>query len=165
MLSDFRAMSASVTGPKDKRKKNFTPEEKAIIIDAMSRHDKYLHGSESGTTSTVHKDEILAEIATQVNALGHEDRSPKDIGKKINVLRRLVKEKVAKMRRHSRGTGGGPALNITLTPDEQDIARCLEREQVEGLEGFDSVDQPLRTGKCVSSLIWCVTCVGVEGNM
>ena len=66
------------------------------------------------------------------------------------------------MKRHARGMGGGPASTIRLTADEEVIARCLEREQV---EGFDSGDQALRTGKCVLSPIWCVACEGVEGNM
>ena len=62
------------------------------------------------------------------------------------------------MRKHTRGTGGGPATTIRLSAEEQVIARCLERDQVEGLEGYDSIDQALRTGKCVA-------CVGVQGNM
>ena len=49
--------------------------------------------------------------------------------------------------------------------EEECIASCLEREQVEGMEGFDSSDQDLRTGKCVLSPIRCVACEGVEGNM
>ena len=150
---------------KDRRNKNFSPKERTIVISAMSRYDACLHGAKSGTTSKVKKDEILLEIATQVNALGNEVRTPKDILKKINDLRRVVREKVATMRRHARGTGGGPATAITLTPEEQVVARCLQREQVEGVEGYDSFEQALRTGKCVLSPIWCVACEGVEGNM
>ena len=52
----------------------------------------------------------------------------------------MVKEKLGKIRSHASGTGGGPATNITLTADELIVARCLEREMVEGLEGFDLVD-------------------------
>ena len=88
-------------------------------------------------------------------------RKTKHIQIKINDLRRLVKEKLTAIRRHASGTGGEPAAKISLTADELVIARCLDREMVEGLEGFDSVDQPLRTGKCVLSSFWCVACVGV----
>ena len=161
----FGAISAPVVTTKDRRKKNVSLEEKAIIIEGLSKYGACLHGALSGTTSKVQKDEILLEITTQVNALGVEAGTPRDITKKINDLRRLVKEKLAKIRRHASGTGGGPATNITLTPDELVIARCLEREQVEGLEGYDSVDQPLRTSKCVLSSLWCVSCVGGQGNM
>ena len=100
-----------------------------------------------------------------MNALGVAAREPKHIRKKINDLRRLVKEKLVAMRRHATGTGGGPAANISLTADELVVARCLDRQLVEGLEGFDSGEQPLRTGKCVLSSFWCVACVGGQGNM
>ena len=72
---------------------------------------------------------------------------------------------VAAIRKHQRGTGGGPPCDVTLTPEEQVIARCLEREQLEGLEGFDSLDQASRIGKCFLSPIRCVACEGVEGIM
>ena len=52
-----------------------------------------------------------------------------------------------------------------MTPEEEIIAECLQREQVEGMEGFDSGDQSLRSGKCVLAPIRCVACEGVEGNM
>ena len=161
----FGAMSAPVVTTKGRRKLNFSPEEKALIIEGLSKYSACLYGALSGTTSKVQKDQILLEITTQVNALGVEARTPRDITKKINDLWHLVKEKLATIRKHARGTGGGPAAKITLTPDELVIARCLEREQVEGLEGYDSVDQALRTGKCVLSSLRCVSCVGVEGNM
>ena len=158
-------MSAPVVTAKGWRKLNFTPEEKELIIEGLNKYGPCLYGALTGTTSKVEKDRILLEITTQVNALGVEARTPRDIMKKINDLWCLVKEKMAKIRRHASGTGGGPATNITLTSEEQVIARCLEREQVEGLEGYHSVDQPLRTGKCVLSSLRCVSCVGVEGNM
>ena len=69
------------------------------------------------------------------------------------------------MRKHARGTGGGPAYAVRLTPEDEMIAQCLQREQVEGMEGYDSGHQALRTGKCVLSPIRCVACEGVEGNM
>ena len=72
---------------------------------------------------------------------------------------RLVKEKLVARKKHASGTGGGPATRITLTPEDMVVARFLDRELVEGLEGFDSGEQPLRTGKCVLSSFWCVACV------
>ena len=44
---------------------------------------------------------------------------------------------------------GWPTYDVVLTPEEERIARCLHREQVEGIEGFDSREDVLRTGKCV----------------
>ena len=60
-------MSAPVT-TKDRRKKNFSPEEKAINIEALSKYGACLHGAQSGTTSKVQKDEILLEITLMMIA-------------------------------------------------------------------------------------------------
>ena len=149
---------------KDRRKKNYTPDERTIIVSAMEKYDARLHGADSASTSKTKKDEILRKVAAQVNALGHEVRTPQDILKKINDLRGVVRNKLATINKHSRGTGGGPRCPIRLTEEEQVIARCLQREQVEGLEGHDSSEPPMRTGKCVFSSIWCVACLGVGGG-
>ena len=143
------AMSAEHTRS---RKKNFSHDERAIILAGMERHYDRLHGSRSKTTSKGRRDEILQRITDQVNAVGNEARRPHHIGKKINDLRRRVKDKMALMARHARGTGGGPASRIRLTPDEEVVARCLTRVQVEGMPGYDSVHPPLRTGKCLFQL-------------
>ena len=72
--------------------KNFSPEEKAIIIDGLSQYGARLYGAQSGTTGKDEKTQIYLEITIQVNALGVAAREPKHIRKKINDLRRLVKE-------------------------------------------------------------------------
>ena len=134
-------------GPrKERRKKNFTQDERAIIVSAMERYDSRLHGADSGSTSKTKKEEILRRVTAQVNALGHEVRTHQDIQKKMNDLRGVVRNKLATINKHSRGTGGGPPCTIRLTEEEQVIARCLQREQVEGLEGHDSSEPAMRTG-------------------
>ena len=153
----FGEMSAA---PK-KRKLNYSPQERAIIVRAMTLYDRYLHGPESINTTQARRREILQLIADNVNALGSEARTPNEILKKINDLRRVVRGKLAKMATHARGTGGGPSTTLRLSAEERVVAQCLHRHQVEGVPGFDSV----RTGKCVLFPIWCVACVGVEGNM
>ena len=131
------------------RTKKFSTDERAIILAGMERHFDRLHGSRSKNTSKGKRDEILQRITDEVNAVGNEARRPKDIAKKINDLRRRVKDKMALMARHVRGTGGGPGSRVRLTPDEEVVARCLTRVQVEGMPGYDSVHPPLRTGKCL----------------
>ena len=126
----------------------------------MAQYDRYLHGEETANTSQARRREILALIADDVNALGSEARTPNEILKKINDLQCVVRGKLAKMTTHARGTGGGPATTLTLTAEERVVAQCLHRHQVEGVPGFDSVEEALRTGKCVLFPIWCVACVG-----
>ena len=124
------------------RKKKFMPEEKAIILAAMERYYDRLHGSRSKDTSKAKNDEILQRITDQVNAVGNEAGRPKHIAKKINDLRRKVKEKMALMASHARGTGGGPPSRVHLTPDKEVVARCLTREQVEGMPGTIQLSRP-----------------------
>ena len=140
----------SAPASEKRRKLNFSFQEKEVIIRAMSRYDVYLHGAESANTTKARKTEILTQIAADVNALGYEVRSSNDILKKINDLHRLVRGKLSKIRTHASGTGGGPATTLMLTPDEQVVAQCLHRHQV---EGFDSIEDALRTGKCVFFLL------------
>ncbi|XP_040182553.1 carcinoembryonic antigen-related cell adhesion molecule 1-like [Rana temporaria] len=130
----------------NRRMTNFSAEEKTIIIDGLSQHGARLYGPQSGNTGKADKTRIYAEITTQVNVLGVAEREPKHIRKKIYDLRRQVKDKLVAMRKHATGTGRGPATRITLTPEEMVVARFLDRELVEGLEGLDSGEQPLRTG-------------------
>ena len=156
---------SAVESKTDRRKKNFSPEEKAVLISAIERYDVFLHGAKSRDTSRARKQVILETIASDVSALGNESRTYKDINKKISGLRRHVREKVAAIKKHQSGTGGGPPCNIILTPDEGMFARCLQRKQLEGVEGFDSGDDASRTGKCFISPIRCVACEGVEGNL
>ena len=150
---------AAGDSPGERRMTNFSPEERAVIIDGLSQHGARLYGPQSGHTGQTVKARIYAEITNQVNALGVAEREPKHIRKKINDLRRMVKDKLVARKKHATGTGGGPATRIILTPEDLVVARFLDRELVEGLEGFDSGEQPLRTGKCVFSSFGCVACV------
>ena len=67
----------------EKRKKlNYFPQEKEVIIRAMAQFDVFLHGAESANTTKARRTEILAQIAADVNALGYEVRTSNDIKKK-----------------------------------------------------------------------------------
>ena len=79
---------------------------------------------------------------------GGETRTTAGIQKKINDLKSLVRNKVAKINAHTTGTGGGPACTIRLSEEEWAVARCFQPEQVVGLRGYQS-DVPVRTGKFV----------------
>ena len=126
-----------MAAPVSKRKNNFTTQERAIIISGMEEFDQFLHGPESRDTSRARKQEILDTIATRVNALGNVPHLAKDILKKINDMWLRVREKLTKINKHRTGTGGGPPCDVELTPEDERIARCLHREQVKGIEGFD----------------------------
>ncbi|XP_040195346.1 myb-related transcription factor, partner of profilin-like [Rana temporaria] len=94
---------------KEKRKKNFSVDERVILTTGIAKYDTYLHGAQSGRTSKPRKLEILQRVTLELNTLGHETRTWKEVQKKINDMCRRVREKLAKMKRHLRTTGGGSA--------------------------------------------------------
>ena len=106
---------------KERRKKNFSLEERAILTSAIGQYDVFLHGAQSAKTSKARKREIYEKITLEINALGHETRTSDDIQKKINEMRRRVWDKLASMRRHLRGsfisevdTGGGGDRQLSV---------------------------------------------------
>ena len=104
-----RAMAPPKVGKEKKRKRNYNSEEMAILLAALTKYDAYLHGAQSANTTKAQRREILAKIALDVNVIGNDTRTSDDIQKKLNDMRRRVQDKLALMKKHARGTGGGPA--------------------------------------------------------
>ena len=129
-----------------KRKLNFSLQEQQIIARGLIRHGRFLHGPDSANTAPARKAQILQELADEVNTFGGETRTRHGIQKKINDLRRVVRGKLAKIGAHARGTGGGPPCPVRLTEVERAVAQTFNRQQVEGLPGFDSSVEDERTG-------------------
>ena len=130
-----------------RRKLNFSHVEKQILARYIIQYGRYLHGPDSRNTSPAQRKRIYAKITDHINAAGGgETRTPAGIKKKINDLRSVVRNKVAKLTAHRRGTGGGGPCPIRLTEEEWAVARCFEPEQVVGLPGYQS-DVPVRPGK------------------
>ena len=67
---------------KEKRKKNFSVDERAILTTAIGKYATYLHGAQSGKTSKTRKLEILQKVTLVMNTLGHETRTWKEVQKK-----------------------------------------------------------------------------------
>ena len=122
---------------------------------AITQYGRFLHGPDSRDVTPTRKREILQQITDRINAAGGggETRTPSGIAKKINDLRSLIKDKMAKQAAHARGTGGGPPCSIRWTEEESAVARCFHSQQVVGLPGFDS-ENPVRTGKFFRISIW-----------
>ena len=135
------------------------------MLAALTKYDAALHGAQLKNTSKAQRRAIYESITLDINAIGNEERTWEEIQKKLNDMRRRVRDKLVLIRKHARGTGGGPACPLRLTSEEEVIAQSLSQEQVEGVPGYDSTVGDLGTGKCVLSPIWCVSWEGVEGNM
>ena len=118
-----------------------------ILIAALQRHKEVLYGAQRPNTTVAQRRAIYEAITLDINALGNQERSWDDIQKKLNDMRRRVREKLALIRKHTGGTGGGPRCKIRLNQGEEIIAQSLVQEQVEGLAGYDSTVGNLGTGK------------------
>ncbi|XP_040297404.1 myb-related transcription factor, partner of profilin-like [Bufo bufo] len=129
-----------------KRKANFVAAEMDILIAALQQHKEVLYGAQRANTTIAQRRAIYEAIALDINALGNEVRTWDDIQKKLNDMRRRVREKLALIRKHTGGTGDGPRCMIRLNQEEQLIAQTFVQEQVEGLEGYDSTVGNLGTG-------------------
>ena len=132
--------------PPKRRKLNFTLGEKQILARAIVLYGRYLHGPDSRNTSPAQRKPILKKITDQINAAGGETRTPAGIQKKINDLKSVVRNKVAKINDHARVTGGGGPCPIRLSEEEWAVARCFQPEQVVGLRGYQT-GVPVRPGK------------------
>ena len=129
-----------------RRKLNFSSIEKQILARGIAQYGRYLHGPKSRNTPPARRKELIQKITDQINAAGGETRTPSGIQKKINDLKSLVRDKMAKINAHARGTGGGAPCPIRLSEEEWAVARCFHQQQVVGLPGYQS-DDPVRTGK------------------
>ena len=136
-----------------------------ILIAALQQHKEVLYGAQRANTTIAQRRAIYEAIALDINALGNEVRTWDDIQKKLNDMRRRVREKLALIRKHTGGTGGGPRCMIRLNQEEQLIAQTFVQEQVEGLEGYDSTVGNLGTGKLFLFHICCASWEGVQVNM
>lgn len=133
-----------------------------MLAEAIVRYDHLLHGPASRRVSQAKRDKIMAAICHKVNALGVERRTPNDIRKRWNDMKRRTREKLARARAHARGTGGGAAREAGLTSAEREVAKVLSQEQVVGLHGIDTAqDDPGRSmhthsgGYGGQALCWC----------
>ena len=68
LLVEIFLFSFAMPGPrKERRKKNFSQDERAIVVSAMERYDSRLHGADSGSTSKTKKEEILKADLPRLN--------------------------------------------------------------------------------------------------
>ncbi|XP_075427337.1 uncharacterized protein LOC142466367 [Ascaphus truei] len=91
--------------------------------------------STTRTSSTIRR-QLWEEIHVSVSACGNQVRTLKNCRKKIDDIRRNLKNAIQFGRRHASGTGGGPpASPITLTPLEEMLRDKMLPVVISGLHG------------------------------
>ena len=86
-------MSAQgVLKQRKKRKQNFTSAECALLVDLVEKNMDTLHGQFSSTITNVKKQELWKSIASCINSLGYEKRTPNEIRDKWQTCRKLPRK-------------------------------------------------------------------------
>lgn len=123
---------------KERRMKNFTSDELAILVKFIVKYERKIYGPESKNCNQATKRKILQRVADELNLIGVAHRTADQVRKRWTDLTRRTREKVAQIRQHSLGTGGGSPCSTQLTDIEEQVATVLRPEQTFGLQGVDS---------------------------
>ena len=76
-----------------KRKQNFTAAECSLLVDLVEKNMDTLRGQFSCTITNDKKQKLWETMASQINSLGHEKRTPKEIRGKLRNMAQIAKKK------------------------------------------------------------------------
>ncbi|EMP24890.1 Myb-related transcription factor, partner of profilin [Chelonia mydas] len=88
-------------GPR-KRKEKFSPVELEILVAEVTKNHARLYGSERVNLSQPEREKIWCSIARKINAVARSPRTPRDLRRRWDDMKRRTKEKLVEM---SRSTG------------------------------------------------------------
>ncbi|XP_063814170.1 uncharacterized protein LOC135054782 [Pseudophryne corroboree] len=132
-----------------KRRPNFSYQEVDILVNNVV--DMLMTASSSLTSAG--KLAIWQQITHNVNTMAPITRSVEEVKKRWQDFKRRLKEKLREHHRQVRVNSGGPISHLLLTPLEQRAMVCIHQEQIQGLDGGDTVRpmsaQQLSTGEDV----------------
>ena len=129
---------------KSQRRLNNSDAEKMTLVRAIDERKNILIGSFAGGSGGVlEKHAAWEEVRRDVQATTAVERGTDELKKKWNDLKMSAKKDVARFRRESMGTGGGPAP----TPASElhmKVIDVIGEEAVDGVKGgLDTLDAPL----------------------
>ncbi|KAM4771900.1 uncharacterized protein WCC33_003646 [Rhinophrynus dorsalis] len=117
------------------RKVRFSEEENDVLINSIMPHYDKLFGRLAARTSTAVKNALWREIASSVNAISAYPRSLQNCKKRYADVKRKVKDKLCKIAKHRRATGGRAPLNISFWPYERVMEKIISADIVAGVPG------------------------------
>jgi hypothetical protein len=151
-------------------------------VEEVEKNKVLLLGKLTDTATNERKKTMWVTIAGRLSAVGNNKRSPAEIRNKWLDWAIQTKGRMAKQIRESGATGGGPRVEETFTPLEDNILDIMGTTAVEGLPtGVDtlsvndnshdqlnidprSVSQKENDISCKEQLIDTDTESGVQGN-
>ncbi|KAM9311627.1 myosin-binding protein C, slow-type [Gastrophryne carolinensis] len=115
----------------------FTDEELNTLLDKIAKLGPQLFGAQ---TSAADKDKMWAEIQKQINAVGGNNRSIKDIKREWNRLKRDTKKKLDHNKTQKElENQGEKATFVELTPLEKRVEVVLHIKEI---DSEDFIDEP-----------------------
>ncbi|CAB3977736.1 myb SANT-like DNA-binding domain-containing 4 [Paramuricea clavata] len=92
-----------------KRKQNFTSAECSLLVDLVEKNLGTLRGQFSSTITNAKKQQLWETIASKINSLGYEKRTPAEVREKWRNMAQVAKKTNSGLLKSQRKTGGGPA--------------------------------------------------------
>ncbi|XP_037787076.1 nuclear apoptosis-inducing factor 1-like [Penaeus monodon] len=111
----------------------------ALIEPVATKKNVVLDKLDNRITEQV-KNNAWESVATEVNLVARVQRNVNEVRRKFTNLRAAVKEKAAQEReretkKHTGGTGGGPAVLTNYSPVEEAMLTLIEPVVITGLLG------------------------------
>ena len=132
------------------RRANFSTEEIALITEFVKNKKEVLFGKLTPTCTKRKKDELWAELADAVSALGVSPRTVGEIKTKFKNLKMNAKQSFQIVKKARLMTGGGPAES--LKEGEAQLCEIFKKTPAfNGLEGFVSNENSNYSDGCSSS--------------
>ncbi|XP_053314442.1 uncharacterized protein LOC128482647 [Spea bombifrons] len=113
----------------------FSEEENDVLVNSIMPHYDRLFGKLAARNSTAMKNALWREIVSAVNAVSAYPRSVQNCKKRYADIKRKVKDKLSKIAKHRRATGGGAPLNISFWPYERVMEKMISADIVAGVPG------------------------------
>lgn len=129
--------SQSQQGAERERQRNirFSDEENDVLIKSVMPHYEKLFGRLAARHSTVAKNTLWREITSAVNAVSACPRSVQNCKKRFADIKRKVKEKLNRIDKHRRTSGGASRLHISFWPYERVMEKIIATDVVPGVPG------------------------------
>ena len=123
------------------RKKNFSVEERNLLVNLVKENTTTLFGKFGSQLSNADRKSCWAKIAVSVSALGVDVRTADEVSVKYKNIKSETKAKLQRFKRAQNQTGGGspPRQEDFMGSAESVVAETYTGSPAfEGLNGFDS---------------------------
>ncbi|XP_061682462.1 uncharacterized protein LOC133504335 [Syngnathoides biaculeatus] len=120
-----------------KRKMKFGARELAVLVEEANKHIGEL---QERNLNISRRNAIWETICKKVNSVGKTRRTPDEVKKRWQDIRRRTKEKMSQNKTAANKTAGGPAEDVPLSAIEEQLQLTFCDENIIGIEEFDILE-------------------------